>query len=133
LSPPVDPGHTAPPLLAGIRVLVVDDHEDSRYVLEHVLAYAGAEVVSASSAREAIAVLDNIDIVVTDYSMPGETGAWLLDRIRERARPIPVIALTGFADIHVQELTKAPFARVLRKPIDPWQLPMAIAAVLRGS
>jgi CheY-like chemotaxis protein len=36
--------------------------------------------------------LADIDIVVTDYFMPGETGLWLLERICERSQPVPVIS-----------------------------------------
>jgi CheY-like chemotaxis protein len=48
----------------------------------------------------------------------------------ELARPVPVIVVTGYADRYAEQLARAPFARVLRKPIDPWQLCAVIAAVL---
>ena len=117
--------------LAGLRVLIVDDHDDSRDVLKQVLTYAGARVRLAQSAREAVIALEDIDVVVTDYSMPGDTGLWLLERVRERARPVPVIVVTGYADLHVRELAAAPFARVLRKPVDPWELCDLIREVAR--
>jgi CheY-like chemotaxis protein len=87
--------------------------------------------VAALSAREALSAVDSVDVVVTDYSMPGETGLWLLERIREQPRPIPVLVVTGYADRYARELRQAPFARVLRKPLDPWQLCDVIATVLR--
>jgi CheY-like chemotaxis protein len=109
-----------------VRVLVVDDDEDARYILGHVLTYAGALVRTAASAREAVMALDDgrdeFDVIVTDYSMPGDTGLRLLAHARDRPRPVPVIALTGYAGMQVQELDAAPFARVLGKPIDPWRL-----------
>jgi CheY-like chemotaxis protein len=123
----------APPSLAGSRVLVVDDHRDTCDLMEQALTHAGASVVAALSARDALSSVDFADVVVTDYSMPGETGLWLLERIRERARPIPVLVVTGYADRYAEDLRKAPFARVLRKPVDPWQLCDVIASVLRGS
>jgi len=93
---------------------------------------AAASVIVAASAREAASLLDGADVVVTDYAMPGETGLWLLERVRERRYPIPVIVVTGYADLYAKELRTAPFARVLGKPIDPWQLCETVAAVLRG-
>jgi CheY-like chemotaxis protein len=122
----------APPpgFCTGLRVLVVEDHDDSRDILEHILTYAGATVRSAASALEAVAALDDVDVVVTDYSMPGGTGLWLLDRARERPRPVPVIVLTGYAERQVSELAAAPFARVLRKPVDPWLLCQEVRAVV---
>jgi CheY-like chemotaxis protein len=119
--------------LAGTRILVVEDHEDSRDFLEQVLTHAGASVTAAGSAREAFGVLDGIDLVITDYSMPGDTGGWLLERVRERPRPVPVIVLTGYADLHGHELARAPFASVLRKPIDPWRLCEVVWTVLHGA
>jgi CheY-like chemotaxis protein len=121
------------PSLAGIQILVVDDHQDTRDLIEQVLTHAGASVVAASSARDALRAVDGMDVVVTDYSMPGETGLWLLDRICERPRPIPVLVVTGNTDRYADEIRKAPFARVLRKSLDPWQLCEVIAAVLRAA
>jgi hypothetical protein len=119
--------------LAGIRILVVDDHEDTCDVLQQALTHMGGSVHAAASAREALGAVDDVDIVVTDYSMPGETGAWLLDRVRERPRPVPVITMTGYADSYAEELRRASFARVLQKPVDPWRLSDTIVSVLRGA
>ena len=80
-----------------------------------------------------LVTLDEADVVVTDYSMPDDTGLWLLEHARGRPRPVPVIALTGYTDIHVAELARAPFARVLRKPIDPWRLCREVRDVVRGA
>jgi len=120
-----------PPTLAGSRILVVDDHQDTCDLMEQALTHAGASVVAALSAREALRAVDSVDLVVTDYAMPGETGLWLLERIREQPRPIPVLVVTGHADRYARELGQAPFARVLRKPLDPWQLCDVVATVLR--
>jgi CheY-like chemotaxis protein len=123
--------HAPSPSLTGIHAVIVDDHADTRTLVSEVLTYAGASVIVAASAREAASLLDGADVVVTDYAMPGETGLWLLERVRERRYPIPVIVVTGYADLYAKELRTAPFARVLGKPIDPWQLCETVAAVLR--
>ena len=116
--------------LAGVRVLVVEDHDDSRDVLEQALGFAGATVVTAPTAMAALQVVDGVDIVVTDIAMPGQDGLWLLDEIRRRPRRIPVIALSGYSDTFVERLERATFDRVLRKPIDPWHLAAEITAIL---
>ena len=116
--------------LTGIRVLVVDDDEDARALIELVVLYAGARVITASSAPDAIEAVADVDVVVTDYSMPGQTGLWLLERVRERTPDVPVIMLTGYADYLGKHLTQAPFARVLRKPVDPQQVCDTIAEVV---
>jgi CheY-like chemotaxis protein len=116
--------------LSGIRVLVVDDDQDARDLIKLVALYAGARVTTASSASDAVESVADPDVIVTDYSMPGHTGLWLLKRVRERTPAIPVIMLTGYADFLGQQLTEAPFARVLRKPIDPQQVCDTIAEVV---
>jgi len=42
------------------------------------------------------------------YPMPGDTGLWLLERVRERGYPVPIIVVTGYADLRADELRKAP-------------------------
>jgi diguanylate cyclase len=123
-----DPG---PASCAGIRVLVVDDYEDTRDLLDHILTRAGAIVRLAASASEALPLLDDVDIVVTDYSMPGGTGLWLLGQVRGRVRPVPVIVMTAYSHLHLTELLTAPFARVRTKPIDPWAICRDVQEVVR--
>jgi CheY-like chemotaxis protein len=115
-------------LLTGIRVLLVEDHADTREILNQVLAHEGALVTAAASAREAIGQVALVDIVVTDVAMPGESGVWLSGQVVRSPRRVPIIAVTGFADD--AEVVTAPFARVLRKPVDPWQLCTEIRDVL---
>ena len=72
------------------------------------------------------------DIILTDFSMPGHDGVWLLEQVNQQPRPIPVISVSGFAEKHVPRLAQAPFARKLLKPVDPWQLAEIIIEVLKG-
>jgi CheY-like chemotaxis protein len=125
-EPPADP-----PSLAGLCILVIDDNGDSREVLQHVLSFAGATVTIAASAEQALAALEGVHVVITDYSMPGATGLWVLEEVRKRPRPVPVVLLTGFADTHAREFAAAGFARVVRKPVDLWALCGLIAEVAR--
>jgi CheY-like chemotaxis protein len=114
--------------LRGVRVLVVDDNDDNRELLTIALGYAGAVVTTASSAREALPLIAEVEIVVTDMSMPGEDGAWLMAQVEQSRRPIPVIVMTG---LDHRDFPGAKFARVLRKPFDLWHLCQEIRAVWR--
>ena len=118
--------------LVGVRVIVAEDHQDTRDILEQVLRDLGATVTTAATAREALDLIGAADIVVTDFSMPDRDGAWLLEQVNQQAHPIPVIALSGFAESQVPRLAQAPFARKLLKPIDPWVAGDVIREVLRG-
>jgi CheY-like chemotaxis protein len=117
---------TAP--LRGVRVLIVEDHDDTRESLGAYLTIAGAIVLSASTALEALPQVVMCDVVVTDLAMSGRDGRWLVDQVGASARPVPVIAVTGYDQDY--DLSKAPFARVLTKPVDPEILASEILHVL---
>ena len=84
----------------------------------------------------AVAVIDGKDAmgqVLTDYAMPGETGVWLLARVRQQSTRIPVVVITGYHDADVRHLRHASFARVLRKPVGANELCHELIAALEGS
>jgi CheY-like chemotaxis protein len=64
--------------LTGIRVVVVEDHGDSRETLEQMLRFYGAVVMTVSTASDALAIAPDADIIVTDFALPpGKDGVWL--------------------------------------------------------
>lgn len=111
-------------LLDGVRVLIVEDHEDSRLMLAEYLSSQGASVESVSTADEAVDRLDGCDVIVTDFALPNHDGVWLLEQTLNRARPVPVILLSGYAEQQHEVIASAPFARKLLKPIDPLHIPI---------
>ena len=118
--------------LTGVRIVLVEDHDDTRNILAQVFRQLGATVSSATAAREALGMLAEADIVLTDFALPGEDGVWLLNQVHKVARPIPVIALSGFAESEEPRLSEAPFTRKLLKPVDPWALADTIREVVRA-
>jgi signal transduction histidine kinase/ActR/RegA family two-component response regulator len=118
--------------LDGARVLVVDDHADSRELLSVMLRERGAAVACAGSVAEAHRLLGTFvpEIVLCDISMPGEDGFRLLEWIRDARRPsssIPVIAVTAHArpeDRH--RALAAGFTAHLPKPLEPAEVVQAI-------
>jgi CheY-like chemotaxis protein len=130
--------HLPADALVGVHVLVVDDDDDARQLLRTVLQYCGALVTVAASARVAMNVVARVtpDALVSDIAMPHEDGYWLIRELR--ALPVahggamPAIALTGHGAIHGLDRTLAAgFDAHLGKPIDPWELCRAIAALVR--
>ena len=120
-------------LLTGIRVLYVEDDDDTREVWEQSLSHLGATVTSVASARAALDAVADADIVLTDFLMAGEDGVWLLEQVNHRPRPIPVIAITGFAEAHIPRLAHARFARKLLKPVDAVDVARIVLEVLGRS
>jgi|SoiMetStandDraft_2_1073263.scaffolds.fasta_scaffold175322_1 CheY-like chemotaxis protein len=115
-------------LLRGVRVLLVEDHDDTREALATYLTLSGALVLTAPTALEALPQVIMCDVVVTDLAMSGRDGRWLVDQVHTSARPIPVIAVTGYDQDY--DLSGAPFARVLTKPVAPEHLARDILDVL---
>jgi CheY-like chemotaxis protein len=119
-----------PRTLAGIRILVVEDDDDNREVLAYALDVKGATVTAVSTAREALPFLSGVDIILTDFVMPGDDGVWLLEQVNTDPRPVPVIAVSGFDESQEPRLAAAPFAGKLLKPFDSDQVCAEIAVVL---
>ncbi len=121
--------------LAGLCILAVDDEPDSREYLERLLVEQGADIVSVSSAAEALNELSNdsgrFNLLVSDIGMPGSTGYDLIDAIRHRlkvdARNLPAVALTAFArrEDTARALDKG-FQKHLAKPVQVGRLIGAI-------
>jgi len=85
-----------------MRILIVDDEEVLRDVLETVLRREGFDVLLASSGEEALSVLDRadeIDLVILDIMLPGISGIDTLRSIRVSTPSLPVIIITAFSSI----------------------------------
>jgi two-component system CheB/CheR fusion protein len=120
--------------LSGIRVLVVEDHDDTREFVAAVLAEYGAEVTTATSARTALAAFERAkpQVLVSDIAMPGEHGYSLIQAVR--ARPldeggrVAALALTAYVRPEDrQQALAAGYDQHLVKPIDPLDLASAVA------
>jgi CheY-like chemotaxis protein len=125
-------------ILDGVRVLVVDDQQDTIEVLTAVLGQCGAEVRSSTSVAEALGTLQEWepDVLVSDIGMPGEDGYALIRRVRalepQHGRHIPAVALTAHArtDDRMRALS-AGFEMHVPKPVEPAELVMVIASLTR--
>src|SRR3954468_3697507 len=88
--------------IENMRILIVDDEEVLRDVLETVLRREGFEVLLAASGEEALNVLDgdeNVDLVILDIMLPGISGIDTLRSIRVSTPSLPVIVITAFSSI----------------------------------
>ena len=111
--------------LRGVHVLVVDDQADARELLSVALSDQGADVSLAASAKDALDILTarDIDVVVSDISMPGTDGFDLIKSVRalsERSqRPVYAIAITAYMAREVRERAlEAGFDAYATKPLN---------------
>lgn len=119
--------------LTGTQILVVDDEIDSRDLIEFVLKQAGATVITATSAAEALSALSRSqpDVLLSDVGMPNTDGYALIRQIRtlspDRGGRMPAIALTAYAgDFDQQMALQAGFQQHISKPVEPEALIKAI-------
>jgi CheY-like chemotaxis protein len=127
-----------PPVLAGIRAVVVEDDPDSRQYMEVVLAQAGADVRATASGEQALALLtrEPIDILVADIGMPGLDGHAVVRRLRqlelaEGRKAIPAVAVSAYAaaeDRH--RALAAGYHGHVAKPVEPTTLVRAVVVAL---
>src|SRR5712691_6985604 len=129
------PGMKIPPVLAGCHVLVAEDDEDSRNAMSLTLEAAGAIVITAGTASEALASLSakHIDVIVSDLAMPEQSGFWLITKVRQLIphRHVPVLAVTGHP-FPADGVRRAGFDEVMQKPPDPDTLCAKVAALRRA-
>jgi signal transduction histidine kinase len=124
-------------LLAGINILVVDDHADTREILASVFESAGARVRTAPSAVDALAAaLESApDVLISDIAMPGGDGVSLMEQLKQAlGKTLPVsIALTAFASEPERARTAAAgYHRHIAKPFDPLALVRVVEELLGG-
>ena len=102
-------------------ILVVDDDETQRKILQKILVRAGYDVEIAAGGREALEIFGErgADAVVTDIKMPGMDGLQLFREMKRLDNDIPVILITAYGDVQsaVQAMAEGA-AYYLEKPVD---------------
>ena len=131
-------GEPEPSRLRGLRVLVVEDDDDSRSLMEDCLATAGATTVVATSVAEALALVhaQPPHVLISDIGMPQEDGIALIRRIRsmpvEKGGDVPSIAVTAYADAESRHAAEeAGFQVYLTKPVSREALIAAVQSFTR--
>jgi len=99
------------------HILVVEDEEKLRRVIELQLTSAGFEVDKAATAEEGIKVADRADLILTDLRLPRMDGLQFLAQIRRQNGQVPVIMMTAYGSIETAvESMKAGATDFLLKP-----------------
>lgn len=106
------------------RVLIVDDDEDLRDVMQDVMIGLGFDALQASNAEDAVALASHggIDLVLIDLGLPLVDGFEVARRLRatERASSARLVALTGYSDAQSRKSAEeAGFDDYLVKPVQP--------------
>jgi len=123
--------------LENMTILVVDDHEDTRNLLQTVFEQEGASVVTAKSVDEALDVFRHCPphAVVTDIRLGASDGYGLIQKIHEINAEYkgvtPVMAMTGYTSPEDEDRAKsAGFAAYFRKPFEPAEIVRTMRSIL---
>jgi CheY-like chemotaxis protein len=129
-------------ILAGRRVLLVEDHADAREILTAALDQFGVTVTTVATSRDALAALDAQaaarqlpDAIISDIGLPDEDGYRLMEQLSARPKSlggaIPVLAVTAYGRPQdKRRALAAGFRMHLTKPVAPADLAGALASLL---
>ncbi|WP_225410222.1 PAS domain S-box protein [Stigmatella hybrida] len=138
MAPDLPRGLQCPPELAHLRVLLVDDEEDTRELLRTLLEGCQVTIFTAASAEEGLATLvsKRPDLLISDIGMPGVDGYGFIARVRalsaEEGGRTPAVALTAYARMEDRaRVLLAGFHSHVPKPVEPVEL-LAVLASLSG-
>ena len=126
-APPAVPEGEVP---ARLRLLIVEDHDDTARALRRLLTKAGFMVSVASNVATALALAgsETFDLLVSDLGLPDGTGYDVMAGLR-KIQPLPGIAMSGYGmDEDVSKSRDAGFNAHLVKPVE---VPKLIAAIRR--
>jgi len=113
------------------RILIVEDEEKLRRVLELQLASAGFDIDQAATAEDALRVVDRADLVLTDLKLPKMSGLEFLAVVRRQNSQVPVVMMTAFGSIETAvESMKAGATDFLLKPFSLDHLMQVISKAL---
>ncbi len=127
--------------LKNTEILVVEDNDDSREVLEFFLNQMGAKVHSVGSSKEGFSYLNSTEslpnIIISDISMPEEDGIVFIGKVRnlpdDKGGLIPAIALTAFVSSNDKKrIMESGFQKHHSKPFEPDLLVNDILEVIRA-
>jgi signal transduction histidine kinase len=123
-------------MLAGVRLLVVDDEPGARELIANVLQGYGAEVCLAESGQAALTKLfeQRPHVLVADLGMPGMDGYALIEQVRaldpDFGGQTPAIAVTGYASpLDRLRALQAGYQNHVAKPVEPQELAIVIASL----
>lgn len=108
-----------------MRILLVEDHHDTRHILTRLLTHWGFDVSPAENLQRGLDKLKDqpFDVILSDIGLPDGTGYALVSEARRRGDKMLAIALSGFGFPTEKELSlKTGFDHHLTKPFDCQQL-----------
>jgi signal transduction histidine kinase/ActR/RegA family two-component response regulator len=123
-------------LLAGARILIVEDESDTRELIHRIVSECGAETSAVATAEDALRLLrsSRFDLLISDIGMPETSGYQLIQTIRAEGIDLPALALTAYARAEDRDhALHAGFQVHVAKPFQPNELLSEIVNLLAHS
>ena len=117
---------------AGLRILLVEDHDDTRHIFRMILTEKGHSVQTAANAKAALALADShpFDLVISDLGLPDLSGTDLMRILRDRYS-LRGVAVSGYGmEKDIRESKSAGFDYHLTKPADPAKVDQLLAEIM---
>ena len=114
-----------------LRILLVEDHGDTRETLSRLLSHFGHEISVADSTRQALDIVGakDFDVILSDIGLPDGSGYDIMSELKQK-KSIKGVALTGFcSDEDVRRSKEAGFEFHLSKPVDVHELRTVLGQV----
>ena len=118
-----------------LRILLVEDHRDTRHMLSRLLTHFGHQVLTADNIRNALNIIasENVEVLLCDIGLPDGTGYEVIAEAK-RKRRIKAVAITGFGtEEDIRRSKGAGFDFHLVKPVDVHELQTILDQVDAGS
>lgn len=121
----------------GKKILIADDHDDNRELLQLLLAGAGYDVNEARDGRECLRMAREMkpDLIMVDLSMPVLDGWGVIEELKSDPETdrIPVITVTANASLERRRALETGFSAYVSKPFRMDELLKTVARVIAGS
>ncbi len=121
----VDATESAPGARQALNILLVEDHDDTRLLLQMILRQKGHLVEAAATGDDALALAEkeNFHLVISDLGLPDISGAALMSQLRSRYPKLRGVAVSGYGmEEDVRRSKESGFDHHLTKPVDPARL-----------
>ena len=122
-----------------MRILIVDDDPGTLHALQAGLMSLGYQVCAALGGNAALTSLhdceqngEHIDVLLTDFRMPGMDGMELIRQCRKIMPQLPVILMSAYGNDGVRTFVDGPLVRFVGKPFTPKLLKASIDAAREG-
>jgi CheY-like chemotaxis protein len=126
--------HDDAPVVAGARILIVDDDEGVRSYVAEALDHLGYACLQAADGPSGLQMLqaEAVDLLILDYAMPGMTGAEVAGAALRQLPDLPILFTSGYAESAALEAAVGRPAQLLRKPFDTETLARRVHEVITG-